>query len=81
MNRIENAAIDRWLADETPEAVLEPELPIIDPHHHLWDLRTLTVEPFLSFEQKVYLCDEIMADIESGGHNDGNAHFAARKHP
>ena len=21
------------------EDILEPELPIIDPHHHLWDLR------------------------------------------
>ena len=21
------------------ESILEPELPIIDPHHHLWDLR------------------------------------------
>ena len=20
-----------------PEAILEPELPIVDPHHHLWD--------------------------------------------
>ena len=26
----------RWLARETPETVLDPELPIIDPHHHLW---------------------------------------------
>jgi predicted TIM-barrel fold metal-dependent hydrolase len=24
-----------------PEAILEPDLPIIDPHHHLWDLRPL----------------------------------------
>ena len=23
------------------EEVLEPDLPIIDPHHHLWDLRPL----------------------------------------
>lgn len=23
------------------EAILEPDLPIIDPHHHLWDLRPL----------------------------------------
>ena len=23
------------------EEILEPELPIIDPHHHLWDLRPL----------------------------------------
>ena len=24
-----------------PEPILEPDLPIIDPHHHLWDLRPL----------------------------------------
>ena len=23
------------------EAIIEPDLPIIDPHHHLWDLRPL----------------------------------------
>ena len=23
------------------EAILEPDLPIIDPHHHLWDLRPM----------------------------------------
>ena len=23
------------------EAILEPELPIIDPHHHLWDSTSL----------------------------------------
>ena len=25
-----------WLA-QTVEPALEPDLPIIDPHHHLWD--------------------------------------------
>ena len=49
--------------------MLEPDLPIVDPHHHLWDLRTATTEPFLSFEQKVYLCDEISDDITTSGHN------------
>jgi len=44
-------------------------LPIVDPHHHLWDLRTATTEPFTSFEQKVYLCDEINDDIRHSGHN------------
>lgn len=29
-------ANEDWL-DLTPEEALEPELPIIDPHHHLWD--------------------------------------------
>ena len=26
---------DAWLA-LTPEEALEPDLPICDPHHHLW---------------------------------------------
>ena len=25
-----------WLA-QWSEAILEPNLPIVDPHHHLWD--------------------------------------------
>ncbi len=28
---------DAWLARAAPEAILEPELPIIDTHHHLWE--------------------------------------------
>ncbi|MEQ8859053.1 MAG: amidohydrolase family protein [Pseudomonadales bacterium] len=65
----ENQPIERWLAQETPEPVLEPELPIIDPHHHLWDIRTMDAEPFASFQQKVYLCEEFTADIRGSGHN------------
>jgi L-fuconolactonase len=30
-------ALREWLARETPEEVLEPDLPIIDPHHHFWE--------------------------------------------
>jgi len=26
---------DAWLAKHPPEAILDPELPIIDTHHHL----------------------------------------------
>ena len=43
-----------WLAKVKEEA-LEPELPIIDPHHHLWDHPTSRYE-----------LDEIMADIAEG---------------
>lgn len=64
-----NEPITQWLAQETPETVLEPDLPIIDPHHHLWDLRSATTEPHASFQQKVYLCEEITNDIDAGGHN------------
>ena len=39
-----------WLAS-TPEAAIEPELPIIDPHHHLWD-----------FSRGRYFLDELLTD-------------------
>ena len=45
-----------WLNRHT-EPVLEPELPIIDPHHHLW-----------TRDGNVYLLPELLADIASG-HN------------
>jgi predicted TIM-barrel fold metal-dependent hydrolase len=64
-----NTPIERWLSRETPEDVLESALPIVDPHHHLWDIRTFTTEPHASFEQKVYLCQEIVDDIHASGHN------------
>ena len=36
MTYAENEPLTSWLAQESPEEVLEPELPIIDPHHHIW---------------------------------------------
>ena len=60
----ENAPIEDWLAQEKPEDVLEPDLPIIDPHHHLWDMRGLPAP----WEQKVYLCDEMCEEIRASGH-------------
>jgi predicted TIM-barrel fold metal-dependent hydrolase len=50
-----------WLG-LTAEAPLEPELPICDPHHHLWDLRPARI-PY-----QRYQLDELLADI-SGGHD------------
>lgn len=49
-----------WLQQRT-EAALEPELPICDPHHHLWDLRSGATQPR-------YLLEEMLADL-AGGHN------------
>lgn len=49
-----------WLAKLNEEA-LEPELPICDPHHHLWDQRPGAV-------QERYLLDEMLDDV-AGGHN------------
>jgi predicted TIM-barrel fold metal-dependent hydrolase len=45
-----------WLARHTEE-VLEPGLPIVDPHHHLWDRPGYR-----------YLFPELLADVGSG-HN------------
>jgi L-fuconolactonase len=39
------------------EAIIEPELPICDPHHHLWD-----------FPGNTYLLPELLADT-GAGHN------------
>ena len=58
------------------EAILEPELPIIDPHHHLWDLRSRIAhfpEPRHPFLEALtcgpyYTFDEVLADVTSG-HN------------
>jgi predicted TIM-barrel fold metal-dependent hydrolase len=49
-----------WLA-LTIEAPIEPDLPICDPHHHLWDGQTTRVAAR-------YLLDEIREDV-SAGHN------------
>lgn len=53
-----NADLAAWLAKRPPEAALEPELPIIDPHHHLWDMP----------QRGEYLLPELLADF-GGGHN------------
>ncbi len=58
------------------EAILEPDLPIIDPHHHLWDLRPIMgafPEPLHPFVASValspyYTFNELHADTTSG-HN------------
>ncbi|GGD92056.1 amidohydrolase [Tsuneonella deserti] len=58
------------------EAIIEPELPIIDPHHHLWDLRPVIPafpEPRHDFLEALvgaayYTFDQLHADTQSG-HN------------
>ena len=44
-----------WLAARA-EPIIDPELPIIDPHHHLWD------------RNGGYLLDDLLADLATG-HN------------
>ena len=58
------------------ETILNPELPIIDPHHHLWDWQARVAHlppqthPFEAIlrQSPRYLLDELLADTGSG-HN------------
>ncbi|TAL03597.1 MAG: amidohydrolase [Rhodospirillaceae bacterium] len=63
------------------ETIIEPDLPIIDPHHHLWFLPEASVRAIGSQDNALsramtsvlrhhahYMFDELMADLQSG-HN------------
>jgi L-fuconolactonase len=65
------------MTSHQPEAILEPELPIIDPHHHLWDWPAVLFAnrpvPEHGFDKVIrramrYLLPEFLADLNSG-HN------------
>ena len=74
--------LEEWLA-RTPEEAIEPELPIIDSHHHLWDRRPLSLSgeapdsstamgdlpQWIGRLPLCYLGDNLMDDIRGGGHN------------
>ena len=55
-SRFSGAVDTAWLARHV-EPILEPDLPIVDPHHHLWDR-----------DGNTYLVPELLADLNSG-HN------------
>ena len=44
-----------WLAKAAPEPVLEPDLPIVDTHHHLWEMPGYR-----------YLLHDLLDDLNSG---------------
>ena len=46
--------LDDWLA-LTMEDPIEPDMPILDPHHHFWER-----------PDDVYLLDNLLADTRSG---------------
>ena len=48
---------ENWLASHVEE-VIEPDLPIVDPHHHLWERKGMST----------YLLSDLLADT-GGGHN------------
>ena len=51
-----DADLKAWLAKRPTEAALEPDLPIIDPHHHFWDTP----------HRGRYFLPELLADIGGG---------------
>lgn len=59
------------------EELLDADLPIIDPHHHLWDFVPLLPQmpeiahPFgrIARQWPRYLFDELLADCRGTGHN------------
>jgi L-fuconolactonase len=53
-----DADLNAWLAKRPAETALEPDLPIIDPHHHFWDVP----------QRGRYFLPELLADV-GGGHN------------
>jgi len=48
---------EQWLARRPAEKALEPDLPIIDAHHHLWDHREKGIR---------YLFEDFQADLHAG---------------
>ncbi|MCC2981190.1 amidohydrolase family protein [Sphingomonas sp. IC4-52] len=59
------------------EDILDPDLRIIDPHHHLWDFSPALprmpeiAHPFgrITRQSPRYLFDELLADCRGSGHN------------
>ena len=51
---------EEW-REKVIEEAIEPELPIIDPHHHLWNTGNTHVD-------KPYMAEELILDLDSG-HN------------
>lgn len=50
---------EEWLARAVPEAALDPELPIVDPHVHFWHHKS----------GYKYFVEEFARDVAASGHN------------
>ena len=52
-----------WL-DQVQEDALEPELEIVDAHHHVWDMRELNGYNLMGiFKQQYYMTEELIEDF------------------
>ena len=54
----DDSRLPQWLAQRETESAIDPDIPIVDPHHHLW----------ASPRWGTYLLPDYTADLE-GGHN------------
>ncbi len=54
-----DADLKAWLEQHPPEPAIDPDLPIIDPHHQFWDTPA----------RGSYFLPDLLADIAQGGHN------------
>jgi len=62
--------LEAWLK-LTKEDPIDPDLPICDPHHHLWDYPDELPEDFVpgfARQTRHYLLKELLEDV-GGGHN------------
>jgi L-fuconolactonase len=59
---------DAWLAKAVPEPIIDPDLPIIDTHHHLWHRAGGTRGESWEVPAFRYLLDEFLTDCATG-HN------------
>ncbi len=57
-----------WLAKLPEEDVIDPDLPIIDTHHHLWDRLSPDLPQGEATDSNRYFLPEFTADLNSG-HN------------
>ena len=68
------------------EPILEPDLPIVDPHHHLWDWTSRVAgapPPTHEFERVYritprYMLDELLADLGSGHRVEATVYIECR---
>ena len=59
-----------WLEEEVPEQVIDPQLPIVDAHHHMWAKRPgWSSAPAMADDVGCYLLPQILEDIQRCGHN------------
>ena len=49
---------EQWL-EKVIEDPIDPEIPIIDPHHHLWETANTHVD-------KPYMREDLISDLDSG---------------